>query len=313
MYHIIVNRSAASGQCETIWKKLLPVLEETGVSYEAHLTSCAEETSALVRSLTGQGEQIHLILLGGDGTLNLVFQNILDLTNTRLSIIPVGSGNDFARDMGISRQPAKALLHLLQSPEEVVLDYGVVHYMPEQKEASSANEEEERHFLISCGVGYDAAICNDVNTGSLKKLLNKLKLGKISYLLTGMRHLLGWKASNCSIQAGKWAVDSLPIFLCVAMIHRFEGGGVAFAPKADATDGKFDLCIVKDMKILPRITALVMVMLRRHGLLSSITMGRSAHLEASFQEPLWLHTDGEVLGRVTSCRMICMHGLHFIF
>ena len=56
---------------------------------------------------------MHIVVLGGDGTLNLVLNSIVDMEHTKLSCIRVGSGNDFARNVGVEKNPLKALQHLI--------------------------------------------------------------------------------------------------------------------------------------------------------------------------------------------------------
>lgn len=309
MYHIIVNRTAASGQCEAIWNSLLPVIRDSGKEYQVHVTERPCDTESLIRSLTDGSKEVHLILLGGDGTLNLVAQNIVQMEKTRVSVIPVGSGNDFARDMNISSNPEKALRHLLSDPEEILLDYGTLTYQPE---AASESTFHTRRFLISCGVGFDAETCHQVNSGKIKKLMNRLHLGKISYLLTAVSLLIGGRSTETSLSLDGEEAQTFPLFLSVSMLHRYEGGGVAFAPSADPTDGLFDVCAVKDLRLPTRIAALLLLLLQKHEGLDSLIIRRCRTVTASFREPVWLHTDGEVPGKIRSFSMVCQKGFRLV-
>ena len=101
-------------------------LDKRGVAYQVHFSEKPGDMARMVSDLTEN--EVHLIVLGGDGTVNEALQGVRDFKKTRFSHIPTGSSNDLARDTGISRDPAKALVQLLENGKEIPMDVGVVHY-----------------------------------------------------------------------------------------------------------------------------------------------------------------------------------------
>ena len=79
MYHIIMNPTASSGKGAKVWKQVQKILQEENVAYEQYQTSSVMDTKNIVRRLTANADSehpVHLIVLGGDGTLNTVLNGI---------------------------------------------------------------------------------------------------------------------------------------------------------------------------------------------------------------------------------------------
>ena len=179
-YEILINPSASSGKGMKVWKEVKRELDARGVPYRKHLLKAPGEATLLVRALTKDlTEDCHLLVLGGDGTQNEVLNGIQDFKHTILSCLRTGSGNDFAANVGVKKNAVKALDDLLERPMEARLDYGLIR----------ADEQEPRRFLISCGMGYDADICEEVSRSKLKKCMNKIGLGKLVYLMIGIKQI----------------------------------------------------------------------------------------------------------------------------
>ena len=126
-----------------------------------------------------------LVVLGGDGTLHNVINSLLPYDSTiPLSYIPCGSGNDFARGVGLSRNIDKALHQILRTrrPKEIQ----TIHYV-------EANQEEIGLATNNVGLGLDAAIVENQRI-VIKKALNKFKLGSLSYISSIIHVFLDKKA-----------------------------------------------------------------------------------------------------------------------
>ena len=309
MYHIILNPSAASGKGADTWKYIQKRLEQEGISYEAHCFESAKATKQFVRNLTGvnnwNGEEHNIIVLGGDGTLNTVLNGIEDFEHTVLSCIRTGSGNDFARNMGISKKVETALEGILHHTEEVMLDYGVVEYEGDNKKGT-------RRFLISSGMGYDADICEEVSRSRLKKKLNRIHLGKLVYVAIGIKQIFTRHSVEATVVMDEEQRINVPkLFFGVGMIHPMEGGGVPFCPRANPKDGMLDVCLVESMSKVKLLTAVMLVYAKQHFLFRAITEHRCRTLTITTSELQWFHMDGETPCKVKQVRMRCESGLRF--
>lgn len=325
-YHFIINPSASSGNGLRLWSRVEAVLKREEILYQAHILHNADEVEKLVRRLTGQeetagmrrdsetaglrregetattggGRDCHLVVLGGDGTLNAVLNGIISFEHTVLSCIRTGSGNDFARNMGVCKNAEKALYGILRHDDEELLDYGVV-------------AEDGRRFLISSGTGYDADICEEVSRSRLKGLLNKIHLGKLVYVTVGVKQIFTRKSVNAVIRMDdEEQIRVSNLFFVVGMIQEKEGGGVPFCPGADAGDGLLDICLVRDMPKWKLLLAVMLVYAKKHFLFRNITAHRCRRIAVKTEEPQWFHLDGETPGRIQEITLECRTGLRFL-
>lgn len=305
MYHFIMNPKASSGKGMKAWKIIEEILQKEQVAYQAHVLGSAQETVHLVQSLTSKREDCHIVVLGGDGTINAVLNGIVDFEHTKLSCIRTGSGNDFARNVGVTKNVSAAINHLIHTPEHSCLDYGMTTYVTE-------NGEKSRRFAISNGVGYDADICEEVGRSKLKRILNWAKLGKLVYVMVGIKQIFTRKNSGAMIYMDDAEPIQIPhLFFVVGMIHEKEGGGVPFCPQANAADGMLDVCLVRQMPKLKLLLAVIMVYMKQHYRFRNITAHRCKKLSVVLDEGQWFHVDGEVPEKIKEISMECQSGLHF--
>jgi YegS/Rv2252/BmrU family lipid kinase len=245
------------------------------------------------------------VVLGGDGTLNAVLNGIQCFDNTILSCIRTGSGNDFARNMKISNNVEKSLHGILHNDKEIYLDYGEVAYQ-------SDSSFKKRRFIISSGAGYDANICEEVNRSRLKKTLNKVHLGTLVYAAIGIKQIFTRDFVNAVVQMdNNEAISVSNLFFIVGMIHEKEGGGVPFCPHANPTDGKFHVCLVRNMPTWKLLLAVILVYFKKHLLFKNITEHECKKLHLQMDNPQWFHMDGETPCKIKELNWECKQGLRF--
>ncbi len=162
--------------------------------------------------------------VGGDGTVNEVAQGLRD-SETALAIIPMGSGNGFARHLHIPMQPLKAL-KLLNHSEVIRCDYGLAN---------------ERLFVTTCGTGFDAEIAYQFATAG--------KRGLKTYIEKIVKDLFSYKSQMYRI-TGKDIDISHKAFL-VTFANAAQWGNDAYiAPKASVQDGMMDICLMSSSALL---------------------------------------------------------------
>ena len=315
MYYIIVNPASKSGRGAKIWAKIQPVLEQQKIPYKVFFSQEAGHviklTADLSASLLSSDSDfiLKLIVLGGDGTLNEVLQGISDFDRVQVGYIPTGSSNDMARDLRLPKDPREVLKNILSCKKPARMDLGFLTYeQPPEKLSRHCgnNPASTRLFSISSGIGFDAAVCEEALASKFKNVLNKIGLGKLTYLGIALKQLIKAKKVTCTITLDDKKKIHLPKFLFVAcMIHQYEGGGFKFCPGADSGDGLIDVCAVgnipKWLILLALPTAFSGKHYRFHGI--DHYTARRIHLETSM--PLWVHTDGEVTMKCRSISLSC--------
>lgn len=290
MYHVIVNPASRSGRGQKIWKEQVePALQRENVAYCPHFSEKAGDTVSIVADLfRREPGDVFLIILGGDGTVNEALQGMDDPRRAVLGYIPTGSSNDLARDLKLPRKPLEALDVILHSGRVRSMDLGVLSYA----------DGETRRFAVSCGIGFDAAVCQEAMHSKIKDTMNRLGLGKLTYLGVALRQLFASKAVSGKLTLeGGAPVDIGNMLFTACMVHRFEGGGFMFAPDAVDDDGVLNLCAVGDLSKLFILLALPTAFYGKHYMFRGITAYRAGKVTIETSQPLWVHTDGEVTRR----------------
>jgi len=164
-----------------------------------------------------------VIAAGGDGTLNEVL-NGLDGRNTALGIIPLGTANDFARQLGIPSDADHAMDVILQRK-------------PALMDTASLNG---RRFLNVSTGGVGAEATAETPTEA------KAALGALAYAITGIRKLAELPASRATFRSDGLRLDCEYLMFAVGNA-RATGGGTIVAPRAEVNDGLLDVCVVEAM------------------------------------------------------------------
>lgn len=315
MYYIIVNPASKSGKGIKIWSQIKPALDGKAIEYKVffskgvgHVTHFVEELSAsLLKS--APNSILKLIILGGDGTLNEALQGISDFDHVQVGYIPTGSSNDMARDLKLPKSPLETLERILNCSKPVRMDIGCLTYddvsfqLPGQ---DNIPNPVQRYFAVSSGIGFDAAVCEEALTSKFKRVLNKIGLGKLTYLTIALKQLIMAKKISCDLTLSDGRLIHLPKFLFVAgMVHQYEGGGFKFCPDADYHDGLLDVCAVGDIPKWLVLMALPTAFKGNHYLFNGIDRYIVSRLHLEVSAPLWVHTDGEVSMKSSSITLTC--------
>ncbi len=296
MIHFIINPSSKSGQSHEQWNLLQQKLEEAGIPYDSYFTHNYEETQAYVSQLTSnlQETRHHLALLGGDGTFNEVVNGISDRAHTVLTYLPTGSGNDLARSLGISRNPMETVERLIGPFRPRSIDIGCIE--GSDKEGKTFR----RLFAISSGIGFDAAACVVTPHPKLKSFLNHIGLGRLTYVINALYCLLRRTKSSVEVTINdKFKVKRPDFLFCVSMIQNYEGGGFPFCPSSVNNDGYLDICLVDGIKKRHACYLLPLALFGRHVTSRFVRRYRGEKIQIHTSTPLYVHSDGEVLGECT--------------
>lgn len=299
MYYIIVNPASRSGRGKKYWEKLQPVLAKKKVSYQVYMTTHSGHTTEIMRELSTQAEisaqPLHTIILGGDGTINEALQGITCFDKILLSYIPTGSSNDLARDLGISKDPVKALNRILTEPQQKQMDLGLVHFENTLVRDGQLNIP-DRYFAVSCGIGYDAAICKEAMASPLKNVLNRCGLGKLTYLAIALKQLVSTRyiTGELTLNNNETIIPLRKLLFVTGMNHKYEGGGFLFAPDACDYDGQLNLCVISRIAKLKIPFILPSGYKGKHYRYDGIDGYTASSFTVRTSEPLWVHTDGEV-------------------
>lgn len=294
MYHIIINPASRSGKGITLWnEKVEPALKKEKVEYIPYFSEKAGDVARIGKQILTQYTErpLHIIILGGDGTVNEFLQDLEDTSQVILGYIPTGSSNDLARDLKIPKEQLKALDLILHTGTAHPMDIGTV----------ISKEGISRRFAVSCGIGFDAAVCEETGRSKLKAAMNKIGLGKLSYLGIALKQLFAAKKISALLYIDRNnPIEIENMLFTVGMLHRYEGGGFMFVPDAVSNDGLLNFCAVGDVSKLLILFALPTAFFGKHYMFKGVTPYSSEKITIETNAPMWFHTDGEILGKSTS-------------
>lgn len=290
MYYFIVNEQGGSGKAKKTWAKVQKLLEKSKTEYKALFTQKDISASDIARNISSLDGHKNIVVAGGDGTINEVLNGLGNFEDISLGVIPTGSGNDFARGIGISKNTRKTLSRILASDGIRKIDLGRVHY----------DDGRTRLFGISSGLGMDAIVCKKALVSKLKNVLNKIGLGKFTYILYTIHTLFSMSTDTFRISFDGAEPQVFEKLIFIAMMNCVaEGGGVKMAPQAKVDDGKLSICIAAGIKKLTAFFYFPLLIVGKHKKLRGFTLTDCQKLEITSGQPATLHLDGEYGGEVT--------------
>ncbi len=300
MYHFIVNPKSSSGRGIRFWWTVKDELDKRNVPYTVSFTKQPGHATELTKQICNNGTDIkNIVILGGDGTMNEVLNGIDDFTKVLLGYIPSGSSNDLARSLKIPKNPIEALNNILKPTKFKYLDYGIIQF----QDADLL----PRKFICSSGMGYDASVCNEVQSSPLKKRLNRIGAGKFVYIAIAIKQLVVLKSLSATIIVDGQKKDTYhKVFLVSNMIHKYEGGGLLMAPHADSCDGKLSICLVHSMSRLKAFLLLPTIFTGTHIKHKGVEAFHCSELEIIMDNATAVHTDGEILSICRHIKVSCV-------
>lgn len=286
----------------SVWREAREILRSRNVEYKAFSTEYKGHATKLAEKISGLSEkEINLVVVGGDGTINEVINGIKDFDRVRFGVIPTGSGNDYARGLNLKGSIESHVNKIIDSVDTDVIDLGQVRW---------DGCDKPRYFAISSGIGMDAIVCKKALTSKQKVFLNKLHLGKLTYLLLTIETLFSMETARVKAEFdGKRRRNFNKLIFSAAMNFRDEGGGVPMAPKADAKDGKLSVCFAHGIPRWKTFFILPFLVLAKHEKLACFHIENCGNCNISLDRPVVLHADGEYMGDVTEVKFQCIPGI----
>lgn len=306
MYYFIVNPKSKTGKGKKLWTELESVLKEREIEYKVFFTERIGHAKELASEICGLEGLKRIVVVGGDGTANEAINGLSGLENLTLGYIATGSGNDLAKGLGIPKDPVRALQNILEPKYFSYCDIGKLEY-PDTKMPA-------KRFAVSSGIGYDAEVCENVSASKVKKVLNKIKLGKLVYFVLGTKTALTNQPTDAvfSFDGGVTERKITGLNFCASMIHRCEGGNLPMGPHANPSDGKLTCCVVHGVGHLRFLSLMPTIFFGKHIGKKGIEEIHCETVDIRTVRPLVLHTDGEYAGKVNHVRLSCKEKLRFI-
>jgi diacylglycerol kinase (ATP) len=256
---------------------LRPIMEEygggdwSGTVYPTHAME-------LARQCVEEGYDL-IIAIGGDGTVHEIINGLMEFPierRPRLGVIPMGSGNDFAFNIGMHKRPELALRQILDGKPRRI---DIAHL--------SDNLGRSEYWNNTLGIGFDGTVAIRTRTIPVVR-------GFLMYLVAVLQTvILNHEAPRLNVVTDQesWEDHKLMLVLCNGAR---EGGGFIVAPGASVDDGMLDYVTIGKVSRLMMLRLIPEVMKGTHTRFPQVKTGKFRKMEIQSDRPLYIHADGEI-------------------
>jgi diacylglycerol kinase (ATP) len=210
-----------------------------------------------------------VIAWGGDGTVNEV-ASALAFRPATLGIIPSGSGNGLARELGIPFEPDAAFAVAIGGATRII----------------DAGELDGRLFFNVAGIGFDARVAHHFAAGGL------VRRGFVRYLAITIQELFRFTPGEHTIAADREMLRTRALLIAIANARQY-GNGAIVAPRAVLDDGRLDVVVVRARPPLVVLAMMPFVFLGMIARLPGVTMWQASEIAVTSAQPVIYHVDGE--------------------
>ncbi len=306
IWYAVVNPNAGSGKTISEWPKAETMLRDAKIPYE-YRTTWSKGAATEITTRACESGYRRFLAVGGDGTVHEVLEGIaryvemssvaatlsedavpLSLSDFYLAVIPIGSGNDWIKTLGVPHDSAQ-IVSLIAGES-----FGKQDVFALSARNDETSTDVESYIANIAGVGFDANICNRVNFEK-----NSGKSGKILYLKVLISTVVKTKPFACRVFADGEKIfegDALSIALGCG---KYSGGGMLQVPYAVMDDGLLDVTVIPTLPLWTIIKAVPSLftgrLLEKHPFLTSARCKslQIEHIDGNAQR---VEVDGEVIG-----------------
>jgi diacylglycerol kinase (ATP) len=270
---VLVNPTSGRGRAAKFLPRVRQAIHTLGLDAEVRLSKSPEDPALVARECVDAGVEI-LAAMGGDGMTGMVGAGLVG-SETALGVIPTGTGNDFARFIGLNRKKPVEAVHVLADPEIRVVDSATV-----------AGGGRLERFVNVAGAGFDSEVNETANNMKWKAQ------GTAKYVAAVMGTLRRFTPAQFEV-----TVDgehrSLSGMLIAVGNGESYGGGMRVAAGASLDDGQLQVCVVGGMSRGAFLRAFPSVFRGTHVTHPKVTMLRGARVEIAADRPFDVYADGE--------------------
>jgi diacylglycerol kinase (ATP) len=235
-----------------------------------------------------------IIAAGGDGTLNEVVNGIGEnLGAAQVGLIPLGTGNDFARSIGVPTD-LEAAIDLIRAGTTRAVDLVRV-------------SSDELRYFVNVSAGGFSGLVDEKLTPEMKKTW-----GPLAYLRSAAAAWPDLRAYRTTLAFDDDESLMLELYNVVVANGRYVGGGTLVAPEAEIDDGLLDVVLIPKRPAPELAVAMAQIALGTHLSNKTIVFRRAAKLTVNSKPGMWFNVDGELVGNEPARFEIVPRGLRFI-
>lgn len=272
---VILNPTAGTQSAEAVRKALADHFSCEDGTCHVHQTTGAENLAELAKGAASRGVEA-VVAAGGDGTVSAVADGLVG-SKTPLGILPLGTANVLARELGIPTD-------LVAACELLAGDFATTPV--------DAMKVGDRHFFTQVGVGIDALMIRDT------KREDKKRFGRLAYLWTGLARLIGFQPRRFYLAIdGREEIKTRASQVLVANSGTLGQKPLTWGPDIELDDGAADVCVIRAGSIWDYARLSWHVLRGKHNDDPKLHYRKAEKSVAiRTKKPLPVQADGEVIG-----------------
>jgi diacylglycerol kinase (ATP) len=269
---VIINPISGAGRRRDLARQraeqAAAFIEKRRLDAEVFVTERPGHARELAQAACRRGATL-CVAWGGDGTVNEIGSAVVD-SPASLAIVPTGSGNGLARELGIPLDPASAFQMAFEGHQRLI----------------DAGELDGHLFFNIAGLGLDARVAHRFADGGLERR------GFVRYLELAAREVLTFVPSEYAVTADGHERRVRPLVMAIANARQY-GNGAIIAPLALLDDGKLDLVVVNHRPAWQVLLHTRRLFSGAMAQVPGVSMTKARSITISADSPLLYHVDGE--------------------
>ncbi|MEI7561379.1 MAG: diacylglycerol kinase family protein [Actinomycetes bacterium] len=274
MWLLVLNRSSGKGKISKKFLDFKALCDAQNIRYQVIDENSAELTEDRFQRELSSGKFEVVVAFGGDGLISLCLQKIVR-SDIGLTVVPTGTGNDFARSIGTYGKSTEEIFSSIFNSNKTKIDVALCE-----------NNEMKRYFVQVLSIGFDATVNRFANSMKYPK-------GKIKYTIAMLLLLPRAKDIDFEIKQGPDSLKIKSMLVAVANGSSY-GGGMKILPNASFRDGLLDLLYVDPVSKLTLLSIFPRVFRGTHTKHPAVHLLQSRNFEVAASTDAY--ADGEYAG-----------------
>jgi diacylglycerol kinase (ATP) len=268
---VFINPSSAGGKALEARQKIESCLSTAGLEYKIHITESLEDMIDTIKTHIPTDYK-NFVGVGGDGTAHYMVNELAD-TDKTLGIIPMGSGNDIAMNLGIPLELEESC-NVIARGKSKKLDLGIIN--------------DKYYYLCIAGSGFDSQV-NDLANNTRFPIK-----GPSKYTYSVYKTLITFRSKKFTFSYDNQVKDMYGMMVAAANMPSY-GGGMKISPDASPESGVFDVCIIKKMSKLHFVQVFPKVFEGKHVDDPNVEIFRTDQLSLESEYDFSVFADGEYI------------------
>ncbi len=233
-WFVIINPTSGNGKSKKLIPDILELLKKHNILFKHVITNFANQEYEITINAIKKGFT-KIISVGGDGTVHNIIngimnQSIISSKKIKIAIIPVGTGNDWAKNYNISKNLNENITAIKQE-NSLFQDIGKM---------TLTDTNSIIYFNNLAGIGFDGHVVNAINKFK--------KLGSFSYLIGALVGFSTYKSIQLKIKINEKELIVNTLMTLIGLC-KYSGGGMQLTKNLNPNDGLFDVTIIKNLSL----------------------------------------------------------------